>query len=82
MWRRGGIMICCSSECSKSCECGRYIHNLSAKYRNGCHQLEPLATYGWGSISVDKCENHYVCGANGDYAMYEPIETACSSEVE
>lgn len=75
-------MICCSSDCSKCCECGKYIKNLSAKYRNGYHQVEALASYGSCSISIDKFESHNVCGANGDYSMYEPIETASSSEEE
>lgn len=75
-------MICCSSECSKCCECGKYINNLSAKYRNGCYTVENLATFGSGNIGVNKCEVYYVCGANGNYAMYEPIEMVNNSEVK
>ena len=66
-------MVCCSSDCEKCNKCGKYIYNLSLKYRNGLHTVEPLASFGWGSISMDKCEIHTDCGHNGNYAMYEPI---------
>lgn len=67
-------MVCCSGSCEKCTKCGRYIYNLSTKYREGAHTVEALASFGWGSISTDKCESHYMCGPNGNYAMYEPIE--------
>lgn len=67
-------MICCSNMCEKSSKCGKYIHNLSSKYQNQLITVESLATFGCGSISMNGCESHYVCGENGGYAMYEPIE--------
>ena len=66
-------MVCCS-QCEKSTKCGKHIHNLSTKYRKEPQTVEALATFGWGSISTDKCEVHYVCGPNGNYALYEPVE--------
>ena len=66
-------MICCSNDCNKCSKCGKYICNLSLKYRNGYHTVEHLASFGGGSISKNGCEIYYVCGPNGDYAMYEPI---------
>lgn len=67
-------MVCCSGSCEKCTKCGRYIHNLSTKYREGVHTVEALASFGHGFISTGKCESHYMCGPNGNYAMYEPIE--------
>ena len=67
-------MICCSGECERNGKCGKYIYNLSAKYRDGYHTVEHLASFGGGSISADGCESYYVCGVNGNYAMYEPVE--------
>ena len=67
-------MICCSSYCKKNSICGRYIYNLSMKYRKEVQTVEALDSFGWGSISMDKCEVHTYCGQNGNYAMYEPIE--------
>ena len=67
-------MICCSSQCEKCSKCGRYIYNLSTKYRQGTHTVESLDSFGWGSISNKGCEHHTYCGFNGNYAMYEPIE--------
>ena len=52
----------------------RYVHNLSMKYRKEYHTVEPLDSFGWGSISMDGCEVHTWCGYNGNYAMYEPID--------
>lgn len=66
-------MICCSNTCEKCNHCGKYIYNLSAKYRKEMQTVESLATYGWGSISTDKCEVHYECGPNGNYALHEPV---------
>ena len=67
-------MVCCSSQCEKCNKCGRYIYNLSTRYRKGTHTVEPLDSFGWGSISNKGCEHHTYCGFNGNYAMYEPIE--------
>ena len=68
-------MVCCSSQCEKCNKCGRYIYNLSTKYRQGTtHTVESLDSFGWGSISKDGCETYTYCGPNGNYAMYEPIE--------
>lgn len=66
-------MICCSFQCEKCNKCGRYIYNLSAKYRIGTHTVEPLDSFGWCKISNEGCESHTYCGFNGNYAMYEPI---------
>jgi hypothetical protein len=66
-------MVCCSNTCEKCNSCGKYIHNLSTKYRKEMQTVESLATYGWGSISTDKCEVHYICGPSGNYALYEPV---------
>ena len=66
-------MICCSSNCKKCNSCGKYIHNLSTKYRKEIQTVESLATYGWRSISTDKCEVHHICGPDGNYALYEPV---------
>lgn len=67
-------MICCSGNCERNHKCGKYIYNLSTKYRKGIHTVEPLDSFGWGSISKEGCEHHTYCGFNGNYAMYEPIE--------
>ena len=67
-------MICCSGNCERNCKCGRYIYNLSTKYRTGTQTIEPLDSFGWGSISNKGCETYTYCGFNGNYAMYEPIE--------
>ena len=72
------MLICCSSDCAKCKECGKYIYNLSAKYRNGTHTVEPLASFGWGSIGMNSqgethCKVHTDCGFSGNYAMFEPI---------
>ena len=68
------MLVCCSSDCEKCKQCGRYIYNLSDKYRNQPNTVESLSTYGWGSIGPNKCEVHTYCGFNGKYAMFEPIE--------
>lgn len=67
-------MICCSNYCPKNNKCGKYIYNLSTKYRSGIHTVEPLDSFGWGSISNYGCEVHTMCGASGNYAMFESIE--------
>lgn len=67
-------MICCSGNCERSSKCGKYIHNLSMKYRKEHHTVESLDSFGWGSISMNGCEVHTWCGYNGNYAMYEPID--------
>ena len=67
-------MICCSNYCEKNCKCGRYIYNLSIKYRKEIQTVESLDSFGWGSISKDGCEFYTYCGPNGNYAMYEPIK--------
>lgn len=67
-------MICCSWSCEKCSKCGKYLCNLSSKYRKEYQTVESLATYGWGSFSKDDCKSYYICGPNGNYAMYEPIE--------
>lgn len=66
-------MVCCSGNCERNNKCGRYIYNLSTKYRQGTHTVESLDSFGWGSISNEGCEHHTYCGFNGNYAMYEPI---------
>lgn len=66
-------MVCCSSQCKKCNKCGRYIYNLSTKYRTETHTVESLDSFGWASISNEGCEVHTYCGFNGNYAMYEPI---------
>ena len=73
-------MICCSGSCEKSNKCGKYIYNLSTKYRNGMYTVESLATFGCGYISKDGCESHYMCGSCAKYAMYEPIEIEVEDE--
>ena len=67
-------MICCSGNCEKNCKCGRYIYNLSMKYRKEIQTVESLDSFGWGRLSKDGCESYTDCGPNGNYAMYEPIE--------
>lgn len=67
-------MICCSVHCERNYKCGKYINNLSMKYRKELQTVESLDSFGWGSISTEGCETHTYCGFNGNYAMYEPIE--------
>ena len=67
-------MICCSTSCERSNKCGKNIYNLSTKYTKALHSVEYLDTFGSGSCSSDGCMSTYMCGVNGDYAMYEPIE--------
>ena len=79
------MLICCSSDCEKCKQCGRYIYNLSDKYKNQINTVEPLASFGWGSISMNAqgethCETHTDCGFNGKYALFEPIESSVVSE--
>ena len=73
------MLICCSSDCEKCKQCGKYFYNLSDKYKNQINTVEPLASFGWGSLSMNAqgeihCETHTDCGFNGKYAMFEPIE--------
>ena len=75
------MLICCSSDCEKCKQCGRYIYNLSDKYKNQMNTVEPLASFGWGSVGINAqgethCETHTDCGFNGKYALFEPIENA------
>lgn len=79
------MLICCSSDCEKCKQCGRYIYNLSDKYKNQVNTIEPLASFGWGSIGMNaQGETHYEthtdCGFNGNYAMFEPIEGSIFSK--
>ena len=61
-------MLCCSERCKKKNQCSLYYLNPQPEYRK-YDNLEPLDSYGWGSIS----EVHYDCGPLGDYAMFSPI---------
>ena len=67
-------MICCSLMCERNKECGKFMYNLSTKYKNQSLTVESLATFGWGSLDVNGCKIECVCGGNGGYALYEPIE--------
>lgn len=79
------MLICSSTYCKKCKQCGRYIFNLSDKYKSQINTVEPLADFGWGSIGTNSqgethCEVHTYCGFNGNYAMFEPIESSAVSE--
>lgn len=79
------MLICCSSDCEKCKQCGRYIYNLSDKYKNQMNTVENLASFGWGSIGMNAqgethCETHTDCGFNGKYALFEPIESSIIDE--
>lgn len=79
------MLVCCSSDCEKCKQCGKYIYNLSDKYRKQPNTVEPLASFGWGSIGMNSqgethCEVHTDCGFNGKYAMFEPIEGSIVGE--
>ena len=65
-------MICCSEQCDKKEQCGRFYRNPQPECRK-YDNVESLATHGWGSISPQGCEDHYDCGPLGDYKMFEPI---------
>ena len=43
---------------------------LEIGVRGGADNVEPLASHGWGSISIKDCESHYDCGPFGDYKMF------------
>lgn len=62
-------MFCCSENCDRKEQCALFYRNSqpeSRKYDN----VEPLASYGWGSISINGCKSHYDCGPLGDYKMF------------
>lgn len=65
-------MLCCSSECDRKEQCALYYLHPQPEHRK-YDNLESLATYGWGKIGIDGCENYYDCGPLGDYKMFTPL---------
>ena len=54
-------MLCCSEQCDRKNQCAIFYRNPQPEYRK-YDNVEPLATHGWGSISIHGCESHYDCG--------------------
>lgn len=65
-------MLCCSEQCTRKEQCALFYRNPQPEYRK-YDNVEPLGSYGYGSISAEKCEDHYYCGKFGNYKMFEQI---------
>ena len=65
-------MLCCSERCEKKNQCALYYRNPQPEYRK-YDNVEPLAEFGSGSMSLEGCHVDYWCGPWGDYKMFSPI---------
>ena len=68
-------LVCLGYNCPKSRECGRYLYNLNSKYRIEVNTIENLASCGSVSISSDGIKEDWWCGPQGNYAMFEPLDS-------
>ncbi len=67
--------LCCSNSCEKRFECGRAdINNV------GMHYVEDYSSFGSGHFTDEGCIIESWCGKQGDYKMFEPINTPGSIE--
>lgn len=62
-------MLCCSENCDRKNQYALFYLNPQHEFRK-YDNVEPLASHGWGSISIKGCESHYDCGPFGDYKMF------------
>ena len=71
-------IICTGANCPRYKECGRYVENLSSKYRQEpwyIHTLGNLATCGSVvCLDTEPASVKMDCGPLGNYAMFEPIK--------
>jgi len=65
-------MVCCSSQCQRRHLCANHVG--SPRETDCIEMVEDFYWFGSGSISSEGCEDHWWCGAHGDWGMFKPID--------